>query len=149
MRRTAIHIIITFSSALAGCGLFQEEIRHEHVDEGTFCIQGRQTAEGGHAYDENTPFQIRYRIDQCLSSSCSHDRFAGCTVERDGVAIVIRANASWTERGTSCTADCGYLEATCELDGLTQGQYTVSLGGRSLVLEIPSVVDAPLCLERT
>src|SRR5690606_4865200 len=127
-------------AALAGCGLFQGEIQHEYVDEGTFCIQGRPTAEGGHAYDENTPFQIEYRLERCLSSSCSHDRVASCTVEHDGLGIVIRANASWTERGTTCTEDCRYLQTTCELGGLTQGQYTVSLGRRSLVLAIPSVV---------
>jgi len=145
MRTTPLLVVV--STGLAACGSFgAQEVHHEYVDQGIACLRGRPTALG-QAYDENAPLKVEYWLDTCLSSSCTHDRAVSCAVTRDGSGIVIRTSATWTERGSTCTADCGHAQATCDLDGLPAGHYTVALGGRTLPLDIPSVADAPLCLE--
>lgn len=50
----------------------------------------------------------------CLSSSCDTLISASCTAELVDGVVVVHAEAVIESEGNECTADCGYVQATCE-----------------------------------
>lgn len=97
---------------------------------------------------------VRYSLrDVCLSSSCSLERFASCTVEKKGQTLAVTSLFRWVDlKGTDtvCTDDCAGMSATCETDALLEGTYEFQFAGAApLALTVPSQLAAPPCLDVT
>lgn len=98
-------------------------------------------------FEANQPVFIQFHVtDVCLSSSCTRDREASCTITPNTTGLAVTTAAAYTDvapLGGGCTADCGFLSATCATDALPAGDYTITYGTQSIALTIPSVVTAP------
>lgn len=103
-------------------------------DEGELCFAERG---GGVSIEVTAP--------GCLSSSCSRDVAAECSATLEGTRIEVTSSISWEEkqRGT-CTLDCGIAMASCGLDALPAGTYTVVHGEDEVELTVPVVASCPL-----
>jgi len=79
----------------------------------------------------------------CLSSSCSKDRKAECSVTLVGSVLQVTSTASFRNEGDVCTDDCGALVATCVTPPLPAGTYALQHGASQIALTIPSTVPVP------
>jgi hypothetical protein len=103
-------------------------------------------------FDSDQPVYVLYSSEgMCLSSSCTRDRMASCTVTGGGTALVVASHASWIElepeSGAGCTDDCLILNAVCSTEALVADDYVFTFGANSLALTIPSQHPNPLCFE--
>ena len=136
--------------ALAAClggGSTPEPIVLENV--GRVCLFGPGSI--GKTFFADQPVRVGYSADQCLSSSCTGEQHATCTIATTGATLEISTVASWIDlspRAMACTADCGSgPAATCQTDPLPAGDYTFVFGAAApFTLTIPSELDAPPCL---
>lgn len=125
---------------------------HEFRDEGKICAFPGSEANGVPGFDNNQrsyregeAVAIAVQFPTCLSSSCSTDRQADCTVSLNGSTLHVTSSGSFRQRTTgACTDDCGFLIARCTTPPLPAGVYTVEHGGASTTLTIPSTA-APAC----
>jgi hypothetical protein len=122
-------------------------------NEGRICVAA--TVEATHSavrgqvpspqqFGEGQPLFIEVMMPTCLSSSCSHDIEAVCAAAVDGAAIVVSSHGSFREGGVSCSADCGFLLASCSTGPLAAGTYEVRHGAERISLTIPSMAPV-LC----
>lgn len=117
----------------------------ELVDEGMACMEGR--ASGSFAADQPVTVTVDWNV--CLSSSCTDDKMASCTVTVADRTVTIETRASWLDTsaaGQGCTDDCGLLQTSCETPPLAAGVYTFVLDGRSVTITVPSTVPVPPCI---
>ena len=150
-------LLAVFSAALAfaGCGgatAPPPDIDYSLVDTGQVCLSAtvEPGASGAGTFAADAPVYVSFdAIGVCLSSSCTRDPLATCEVTRVGGGIAVASLASWTDTSPSadaCTADCGLLSATCQLDSLPAGTYTVRYGGQALTLTVPTQLAAAPCM---
>jgi hypothetical protein len=126
-------------------------IDHAFKDEGKVCAFP-SSVDPGNAFLPPTdpvmfsaggPATITVMAPTCLSSSCSKDRKAECSVVLEGNVLQVSSHASYHDEGNACTADCGALVATCVTPPLPAGTYTLQHGGNRIALTIPSTVAVP------
>lgn len=86
------------------------------TDEGTACVDGDT---------------ITIAFPGCLSSSCDTLTSATCTATLDGDDVEIHAEAVIESQGRECTADCGFITASCELPA---GGASLSYAGDTVTL---------------
>jgi hypothetical protein len=89
--------------------------------------------------------EVQVVVNDCLSSSCSRDLVAVCSATVSGAAITLTSDISWEENvgeGVPCTDDCGFPLATCAIEGLADGSYTVTFGAQTLDLTVPVATTA-------
>lgn len=71
------------------------------TDEGTVCL--------------NDAGQVEVTFPGCLSSSCDTLVSATCTATLVDGVLEVHAEAVVESQGDECTADCGIIQATCEM----------------------------------
>lgn len=78
-------------------------------------------------------------FQSCLSSSCDTLTGADCTVTLDGSNLTFQGLATIQSQGNECTADCGFVTATCEVPTLDDpAAITVIYGTETMAWdEIP------------
>ena len=114
---------------LAACLTESWELQ-EHIDEGTVCAS---RVDGDAA-------EFMVVVPGCMSSSCTQNFVGECAASFDGAEILLTSDISWETNVSpraSCTDDCGFPMATCTLDGLPDGTYTVLFGEETLTIELP------------
>jgi hypothetical protein len=133
----------------------------EFHDEGRLCVypatetQGvpvlQRPDAGGEAftYAAGEIVNVAVQFPACLSSSCSIERAAICTVEAIGGTIRVTSTGSYREVDTSgaCTGDCGFLIARCATTALAAGSYSFQHGSDQVALAVPFTGDPP-CVGR-
>lgn len=107
---------MTFLLALlVGCA--EPEITTRTLtDEGVVCLTGDEAV---------------VQFPGCLSSSCDTLTSATCTATLDGDDVEIHAEAVIESQGRECTADCGFITASCELPA---GGASLSYAGDTVTL---------------
>lgn len=127
---------LTAPSALSACwsGASSE-------DDGTICIDGEQLqGSGAVQLAGDAPLTLSVSTAACLSSACTRQRRASCSVVLSGSELFVSSHFRWEERGAypnSCTDDCLTLRAQCETPPLPAGSYVVRHGDDAFTLQIP------------
>ena len=139
---------------LAGCffgggsGGSQPDPDQQQRTTGRFCLHASATGAGGpQNFVANQAVTVRYSVDECLSSSCTEDEQASCSVAPN---LRILAEASWLDlsrTGVGCTDDCGQLEALCSSVALAAGTHVFAFDAKTISLEIPSTHVEPICVD--
>lgn len=88
------------------------------TDEGTACVDGDT---------------ITVTFPGCLSSSCDTLTSATCTATLEGTTLTVHAEATIESQGKECTADCGFITASCDAPA-TEGEVTLSYAGEDTPL---------------
>lgn len=84
----------------------------------------------------NADGEIAIDFDACLSSSCDTLVSATCTATYADGVVEVHAEAIIESQGNECTADCGFVTATCELPTVDDpSTTTLSYAGESHPLE--------------
>lgn len=139
--------VLVVVAACTGGGSGGEQLV-ELENEGEACLFG--LASDPLSFADGAPIHVRVRYDVCLSSSCTLDAMAACSITIvDDHTIGIETRASWIDTSasaTACTADCGGLTATCDTPHFVPGDYTFVVGARSVPLTLPSTVSATPCI---
>lgn len=138
-------------AALGACagGSGGKAIAHDFDNTGRVCLCATDDffcEDEPQQFTVNQPVTVSFSVFGCLSSSCSRDLEASCTVTRNGEAFAVTTAASYTDltaQNRACTDDCHRLSAICETGPLPAGNYTFTYGGETLALTIPSEVSAP------
>jgi hypothetical protein len=119
-------------------------------DQGELCVVPRGTEvenvflpPPAVAFEANGAATITVRAPTCLSSSCSKNAKAQCSVVIDGNVIHVTSTASYYNEGETCTDDCGALVSRCETPPLAAGIYFLDHGSDHVVLMVPSSGPAP------
>lgn len=124
-------------------------------DHGEVCLYGTPAQPphtGEQEFKVGAPLYLDYRLEEvCLSSECTRNHQALCSVVVLGQVQRVTSLASWeTIEGAytdvACSDDCAFLHATCQTDALSPGEYTFTFGQESLSLVVPSQVPEPPCL---
>ena len=83
----------------------------------------------------------------CLSSSCTEEISASCTVQQTGSLVQVDAVGSYRDTGASaCSTDCRPLLARCETAPAAPGTVTLQYAGGSADLLVPSSSPPP-CID--
>jgi hypothetical protein len=153
IRRCPLVASISILAALGGCG--DREQHNLVADRGRICAYGTLDAHTGpENFAENAPIFLYYTLPTvCLSSSCTQDRTAMCSVAVDGNTVSATTQAEWTVTGgppvddSNCTADCRVLEATCQSPALSAGSYTFAFASATFSFSVPSQIAVAPCVE--
>ena len=92
------------------------------TDEGTVCL------------NDNGKVQVDF--PGCLSSSCDTLVSATCTVTLVDGTLEVHATAEIHSQGTTCTSDCGLIQATCDMPLVEDPETVVfSYAGQTTALD--------------
>jgi hypothetical protein len=87
---------------LLACGLTDTGVKTTTItDEGEVCL--------------NDAGEVQVHFPGCMSSSCDTLVSATCTATLVDGVVEVHAEAVIESEGTTCTDDCGYIVATCEM----------------------------------
>lgn len=106
---------------VAACDVGPKVTTTTITDEGTVCV--------------NDAGQVEVTFPGCLSSSCDTLTSATCTAEIDGDLVVVHGEATIDSEGDECTADCGIIQATCDLPDGTDTSMSLSYAGEETALD--------------
>lgn len=109
----------------------------------TLCIGS--AAPGVRALKVGKPLAITVlRKNPCLGSSCTKAS-ARCVAKRRGSEIVLETSfpISTTKPTEPCTEACTALAASCRVEGLRAGDYTIKLGTQQRTFRVPSDTPPP------
>lgn len=102
---------------LAACG---PTVTTETVTDGTACEDGGT---------------VTFTFDTCLSSSCDALLSSSCTATLEGAVVTVRATADVERTAGTCTADCGFVTASCPMpDVADPAGVTVEIGDVTVAL---------------
>lgn len=119
---------LTTWALLASIGCSDVE-RSVLTDEGPVCLNS--TASGG--------LTVRVEFPRCLSSSCDRSISASCAITRSGSELRIDSESVVeTDTAGDCTTDCRIVSATCALDSVEAGEYTVVHGRERGSAQLPA-----------
>lgn len=104
---------LVFLPLLAACELEPKVTTTTITDEGTVCL--------------NDAGQVEVTFPGCLSSSCDTLVSATCTATLEGDQLVVHGEAVIESEGEECTADCGIIQATCEMPLIEDPETVVFL----------------------
>jgi hypothetical protein len=150
--RTSSWLLALLFMALSSCNGNAPGERVEYTDEGRLCVYGSQPTPFDQSPQEfvaDAPVHVMVTHHGCLSSSCTKDRQSSCTIAVQGAVITVSSQGGYTDTSASsaaCTDDCAMVSGTCATAALPAGTYTLSHGGDSLTLDIPSSVAMPPCV---
>jgi hypothetical protein len=150
-RRTGTRNLGAVLLSLAGLSCDPFGTEHSFKDQGRICLypSGSEAAQpfgwrkDPLQYEANAALDLVITMPGCLSSSCSHDERAACSVDVSGGIIRVESSASYRHQGSTCTADCGALAARCSTAPLPPGMYEIRHGQTTLAIIIPSTVTPP------
>ena len=109
---------LPFLFLLAACG---PTVTTETVTDGTACDSGGT---------------VMFTFDTCLSSSCDTVISSSCTATFAGAVVTVTGTADIERTAGTCTADCGFVTATCPLPDIADPTgVTVEVGDTSVALE--------------
>jgi hypothetical protein len=111
----------------------------EGVDPGNAFL----TPSGLVAFQSDKMATITVMAPTCLSSSCSKDAKAQCSVMVNGNLLQVTSTASFRQEGNVCTDDCGALVGRCTTPPLPAGTYTLQHGADRITITVPSTVPVP------
>jgi hypothetical protein len=96
------------------------------------------------SYAIDQPVNVAVQFPACLSSSCTQDRMASCTVAGASGALQVTSSGSYTTiNAAMCTTDCGFLIARCQTPALPAGTTTFQHGTTTLTVTLPFTGPAP------
>ncbi|HEY3500338.1 MAG TPA: hypothetical protein VGK73_36855 [Polyangiaceae bacterium] len=102
---------------------------HTHTNTGELCFKSTETGS----------VEMVVTFPDCLSSSCDEEIQANChVVEKNGTIVVEGFAEVESQKGGSCTADCGSLTAKCESAPIAPGTYPVAYGANMGSLTLPT-----------
>jgi hypothetical protein len=146
-------VILLAATLAAGCGPTEQQPMHiELSNQGKICLYPAGETTGVPAIADATPRS--YAVDQsvnvavqfpgCLSSSCTQDRMASCTVAGASGALQVTSIGSYTKLNAgACTTDCGFLIARCQTPALAAGTTTFQHGTAMVSLTLPFTGPPP------
>src|SRR5215471_17061447 len=128
-------ILVALGAAAAvGCGPSEQQPMHlQFSNQGELCLYPVGETNGVPNLADSTPrtyaagdvVNVAVQFATCLSSSCSIDRMASCTVGGTGATLQVTSSGSYSNIGSgACTADCGFLIARCQTPTLAAGTVT-------------------------
>jgi len=84
---------------------------------------------------------------ECSEGGCATNFEGSCSATVEGDTIDLLSDLSWDiavelPDDVACTEQCGLPIATCEIDALPDGIYTVNYGGQEMTVTVPSATDA-------
>jgi hypothetical protein len=128
-------------------------VAHELTNQGTLCVypaSETMTVPGFmdnivRAYVADQPVKVAVRFPVCLSTSCSRQPMAACTVDASNGTLQVTSKGSYVEldHSNGCTGDCGFLIARCTTASLAAGNYTFKHGTDTLAFTVPFTGPAP------
>lgn len=121
-----MRITILLAGLLAGCPLVDPVDVTELVDEGELCIG----SDGRLVVDWQT----------CLSSSCDTLTDATCDATLDGGTLTVTSYGRIESQGTTCTDDCGFAAARCDLP-LIEDPSTVTVSHGTATVALDAIPD--------
>jgi hypothetical protein len=139
-------------AAVGGCST-EQAVRNEFSNQGEICVFPAGEVNGIPGAVDNTArvyaagelVNVAVHFPTCLSSSCSSDRMASCTVSGTSGALQVTSSGSYVNTKSGiCTTDCGFLIARCQTSALAAGTTTFQHGGTTLTLTLP-FMGAPPC----
>lgn len=89
------------------------------------------------------PSEIEVTLDSCYSSSVRGE-YASCEATTDGTTITVTSEGGYTPPVGGQNDDCNRLTARCPGPDLTDGEWTLEYGGRSVTFEVPG--PGPACV---
>ncbi len=94
---------------------------------------------------EDDNLVVHARFQACLSSSCDTLESTRCELGlEDGVITVTGEAVIRSKQFGACTADCGFVDASCSLE-LPPGEYTIRGAGDEIVAVHPLDENAGSC----
>lgn len=101
---------------------------------------------GPQSFAADAPIVLQVAGASCLSSSCTEDIVASCSVTLSGQSLRVEADFTWTESSGTCTDDCMSVVATCTTPSLPAGVYTIALGTRSATVTVGNLGPQEACI---
>ena len=138
---------------LAACGSTTPGAEAVTVENsGRACLYANPLGAGAQTFEPDAPLNVVYTSwGTCLSSNCTRDRSATCSIARMGTSIVVSSEARWVdaseEQGNACHADCVMMDADCSTEALPAGIYELGFGSTTLTLAVPSQHAEPPCVD--
>ena len=130
--------------ALVACGSDGGELGAFHEQSsGIVCLHDAIDAEEIRGqFQVGAPIYLTFSPDVCLSSSCSPERMATCSVAVDGATFTIETASSWYDapKGAACTDDCTAPSGVCQTPPLPAGAYTFVAHGHVQAVSVPERV---------
>lgn len=126
--QSIVAVFVVLFLVFAACEVEEVKIKNE----GKVCIQGSQSVK---TIESGSPLLVTVHLDDCLSSSCTTDRKAKCTVAIIGKRVEVTSRFSYTDEiwRNMCSLDCLDLYAECETESIIdEGNYQVFLGEKTL-----------------
>lgn len=125
------------SASLVLACLLAAACDEHHFEEGPICPDADEVV----AFAPGDVLEVRVVFNECISA-CARDVSASCDVSVEGDTIKLDARGSYRKPGRgACAAVCATLTATCMIEGLAPGTYTLESGEHTLELTLPA--DAP------
>jgi hypothetical protein len=152
-RYLAVAVVLAHGCVLPGGGGGSGAVAREVTDAGRVCLYAALPGlPGGGAPQQFVAGEPVFVVHEshCLSSSCSRDVVATCTVAGAGTTRQVTSTTSWldlTRPNGACTADCGFQTTTCSMDALDAGTYTFAFGMKAMTLVVPSETATPPCVD--
>ena len=154
-RPGALTALLMMGVAAVCGGSTEQPLRIEFSNQGEICVFPAGEVNGIPGAIDNTPrmyaagelVNVAVQFPACLSSSCSSDRMASCTVSGTSGALQVTSSGSYLDASNTsriCTADCGFLIARCQTSALAAGTTTFQHGATTLTLTLP-FMGAPPC----
>ena len=146
------------SSARAVAILLLAACEHGHEREpvvvenaGRVCLHADRAISGLQRFVAGSRVVVAYEgLSECLSVSCTTDRFVTCTATAEAGGFRVTSNLSWLdisfEQGNVCDETCLVPSSTCDTGQLAAGTYEFRFGAETLSLAIPSDHAEPPCI---
>jgi hypothetical protein len=146
-------ILAAVCAASCGGGGGAGSVPHAFKNEGTLCVYPASETMGApgfptggvRTYAADQPVNVAVQFNTCLSSSCSRNPIASCTIDASNGTLQVTSSGSYetVDNGGACTADCRFLIARCTTASLPAGSYTFKHGADTLALTVPSTGPPP------
>lgn len=96
------------------------------ADQGTVCLEGE--ADG--------IATVHVLADRCFTE-CDRELVAACAATFSGEELILEATYDWESHEGSCDAECGPMEALCQVGPVPEGEWPVILGEEESVAAFP------------
>jgi len=138
---------LALATLAMSCGGCSGQTLRQFSNEGMACLYPASNTTGipsvpddsGNSFAAGEAVNVAVQFRVCLSSSCSKDAMASCSVTRSGNTFRVVSSGSFVEHTGSgaCTDDCGLLIARCSTEPLPAGSYRFEHGQTSRTLDVP------------
>ncbi len=142
---------LTTAILLVGCrGVIEPDQTRTWTNSGQICVASeadRDALEAGEtpttSLEADGDLVIVVTMAGC--ETCADGASTTCSVIEtpDGVIIIDSSATYVVQDGSTCPEECTRLSATCEIQNIPPGTYTIEHGGDLLPIEVPSNGPAP------